>query len=206
MGTLVGHVAPGFGFLWNHSLHSLISITFFLYAACAIILDRAQVQAQFAQQLLLLHLHSADHMGPEGRYHLLLQILVFVSLFTTLIGIGHPHSLLVNFVRSVSIFFQGLWLIVMGFMLWTPSLIPKGCYMVVRCSSPEAPNRAVSLVKIEFNWFVIGVTVFAVSLYLVLVKLYGEKKVQYFSLGSEDKERSKYELICDYIVVECVDV
>ncbi|KHN03437.1 hypothetical protein glysoja_004463 [Glycine soja] len=128
-------------------------------------------------------------MGPEGRYHLLLQILVFVSLFTTLIGIGHPHSLLVNFVRSVSIFFQGLWLIVMGFMLWTPSLIPKGCYMVVRCSSPEAPNRAVSLVKIEFNWFVIGVTVFAVSLYLVLVKLYGEKKVQYFSLGSEDKER-----------------
>ena len=78
--------------------------------------------------------------------------------------------------------------------------------MVVRCSSPEAPNRAVSLVKIEFNWFVIGVTVFAVSLYLVLVKLYGEKKVQYFSLGSEDKERSKYELICDYIVVECVDV
>ena len=44
------------------------------------------------------------------------------------------------------------------------------------------------------------------SLFVVLVKLYGEKKVQYFSLGSEDKERSKYELICDYIVVECVDV
>ncbi|KAG5011213.1 hypothetical protein AAZX31_07G237700 [Glycine max] len=278
MGTLVGHVAPGFGFLliglWHlfnhiklHALnpksykgpswfpsakfryielvlimvgstasvamelfigperhqpldpdgtipsnhlhnfeHSSISITFFLYAACAIILDRARVQAQFeltqllgaiafAQQLLLFHLHSADHMGPEGQYHLLLQILVFVSVSTALIGIVLPHSFLVNFVRSVSIFFQGLWLIVMGFMLWTPSLIPKGCYMndedghmVVRCSSHEALHRAISLVNIEFSWFIIGVTVFAVSLYLVLVKVYGEKKVEYFSLGNEDEE------------------
>ncbi|XP_014508467.1 transmembrane protein 45B [Vigna radiata var. radiata] len=282
MGTLVGHVAPGFGFmligLWHlfnhiklHALnpksykgpswfpsskfrylelvlimlgctasvsmelfigpdrhqpldpdgtipsnhlhnfeHSSISITFFLYAASSIILDRAQAQAQFvltqflgavafAQQLLLFHLHSADHMGPEGQYHLLLQLLVFVSLSTTIIGIGFPESFIVNFVRSVSIFFQGLWLIVMGFMLWTPSLIPKGCYMndeeghmVVRCSSHEALHRANSLVNIEFSWFMIGVTVFAVSLYLVLVKVYGEK-VQYFSLGNEDEE-SKYDV------------
>ncbi|BAT77235.1 transmembrane protein 45A-like [Vigna umbellata] len=282
MGTLVGHVAPGFGFmligLWHlfnhiklHALnpksykgpswfpsskfrylelvlimvgctasvsmelfigpdrhqpldpdgtipsnhlhnfeHSSISITFFLYAASSIILDRAQAPAQFvltqflgavafAQQLLLFHLHSADHMGPEGQYHLLLQLLVFVSLSTTIIGIGFPESFIVNFVRSVSIFFQGLWLIVMGFMLWTPSLIPKGCYMndeeghmVVRCSSHEALHRANSLVNIEFSWFIIGVTVFAVSLYLVLVKVYGEK-VQYFSLGNEDEE-SNYDV------------
>ncbi|WVZ12091.1 hypothetical protein V8G54_016621 [Vigna mungo] len=282
MGTLVGHVAPGFGFmligLWHlfnhiklHALnpksykgpswfpsskfrylelvlimvgctasvsmelfigpdrhqpldpdgtipsnhlhnfeHSSISITFFLYAASSIILDRAQAQAQFvltqflgavafAQQLLLFHLHSADHMGPEGQYHLLLQLLVFVSLSTTIIGIGFPESFIVNFVRSVSIFFQGLWLIVMGFMLWTPSLIPKGCYMndeeghmVVRCSSHEALHRANSLVNIEFSWLMIGVTVFAVSFYLVLVKVYGEK-VQYFSLGNEDEE-SKYDV------------
>ncbi|KAK7348267.1 hypothetical protein VNO80_22818 [Phaseolus coccineus] len=282
MGTLVGHVAPGFGFLliglWHlfnhiklHALnpksykgpswfptakfrylelvlimvgstasvamelfigpdrhqpldpdgtipsnhlhnfeHSSISITFFLYAASSIILDRAQPQAQFvltqflgavafAQQLLLFHLHSADHMGPEGQYHLLLQLLVFVSLSTTIIGIGFPESFIVNFVRSISIFFQGLWLIVMGFMLWTPSLIPKGCYMnqeeghmVVRCSSHEAVHRANSLVNIEFSWFIIGVTLFAVSLYLVLVKVYREK-VQYFSLGNEDEE-SNYDV------------
>ncbi|CAJ1941234.1 unnamed protein product [Sphenostylis stenocarpa] len=185
--------------------HSSISITFFVYAASSIILDRAQAQAQyvltqflgavaFAQQLLLFHLHSADHMGPEGQYHLLLQLLVFVSLSTTIIGIGVPRSFIVNFVRSLSIFFQGLWFIVMGFMLWTPSLIPKGCYMndeeghmVVRCSSHEALHRANSLVNIEFSWFIIAVTVFAVSLYLVLVKAYGEK-AQYFSLGNEDEE------------------
>ncbi|XP_020227856.1 transmembrane protein 45B [Cajanus cajan] len=185
--------------------HSSISITFFLYAACAIVLDRAHVQAHyeltqllgavaFGQQLLLFHLHSADHMGPEGQYHLLLQILVLLSLSTTLISIGLPKSFLVNFVRSISIFFQGLWLIVMGFMLWTPSLIAKGCYMndedghmVVRCSSHEALHRANSLVNIQFSWFIIAVTVFAVSLYLLLLKLYGEN-VEYFSLGNEDEE------------------
>ncbi|KAK7387812.1 hypothetical protein VNO78_22606 [Psophocarpus tetragonolobus] len=283
MGTLVGHVAPGFGFLliglWHllnhiklHALnpksykgpswfpsgrfrylelvlimagctasvamelfigpdrhqpldpdgtipsnhlhnfeHSSISMTFFLYAACSIILDRAHVEAQFeltqllgavafGQQLLLFHLHSADHMGPEGQYHLLLQLLVFLSLSTTLIGIGFPQSFLVNFVRSVSIFFQGLWLIVMGFMLWTPSLIPKGCYMndedghmVVRCSSHQALHRANSLVNIQFSYFVIAVTIFSLSFYLVFFKLYGQK-VEYFSLGNEDDQESTNDL------------
>lgn len=276
MGTLVGHVAPGFGFLliglWHlfnhiklHALnpksykgpswfpsakfkylelvlimagstasvamelfigperhqpldpdgtipsnhlhnfeHSSISMTFFLYASCAIILDRAHVEAQFgltqflgatafAQELLLFHLHSSDHMGPEGQFHLMFQILVFVSLSTTLIGIGLPNSFFVNFVRSLSIFSQGLWKIVMGFMLWTPSLIPKGCFLndenghkVVRCSSHEALHRANSLVHIEFSWFIIAVTIFAVSLYLVLANVYGEK-VHYFSLENEDE-------------------
>ncbi|KAK7264531.1 hypothetical protein RJT34_32140 [Clitoria ternatea] len=188
--------------------HSSISITFFVYAAFAIILDRAQTKARygltqllgaiaFGQQLLLFHLHSADHTGPEGQYHLLLQLLVLVSLSTTLIGIGLPNSFLVSFLRSLSIFFQGLWLILMGFMLWTPSLIPKGCYMndenghkVVRCSSHDAQHRANSLVNIEFSWLIIAVTVFAVSLYLVLGKVYAEK-VEYFSLGiDQDEEES----------------
>ncbi|TKY54055.1 transmembrane protein 45B [Spatholobus suberectus] len=185
--------------------HSSISMTFFLYAACAIILDRAHVQAQFgltqllgaiafAQELLLFHFHSTDHMGPEGQYHLMFQILVLVSLSTTLISIGLPSSFLVSFVRSLSIFSQGLWEVVMGFMLWTPSLVPKGCFlndedghMVVRCSSHDALHRANSLVNIEFSWFIIAVTVFAVSFYLVLLKPYGEK-VQYFWLGNEDEE------------------
>ncbi|KAL2339139.1 hypothetical protein Fmac_013585 [Flemingia macrophylla] len=185
--------------------HSSISMTFFLYAACAMLLDRAHVQARyqltqllgavaFAQQLLLFHLHSADHMGPEGQYHLLLQILVFLSLSTTLISIGLPESFLVNFVRSISVFFQGLWLVVMGFALWTPSLVAKGCYMndedghmVVRCSSQEALHRANALVNIQFSWFIIAVTLFAISFYLLLLKRYGEN-VRYFSLGNEDEE------------------
>ncbi|KAK7245796.1 hypothetical protein RIF29_40646 [Crotalaria pallida] len=187
--------------------HSLISMTFFVYAAFAIVLDKIHNEAQhaltnllasiaFAQQLLLFHLHSADHMGPEGQYHMLLQLVILVSLLATVFGIGMKKSFLVSFVRSLSIFFQGLWLILMGFMLWTPSLIPKGCFMnleeghrVVRCNDHEALHRAKSLVNIQFSWFFILVTIFGVSLYLVLVKVYGgNNKVQYFSLGNEEEE------------------
>lgn len=185
--------------------HALISMTFLVYAAFAIILDKLAPRAQhgltqllgaiaFGQQLLLFHLHSTDHMGPEGQYHLLLQLVILVSLTTTLMGIGLPKSFVVSFVRSLSVFFQGLWFIIMGVMLWTPGLIPKGCFLnyeeghqVVRCQSKEAHHRAIALVNIQFSWFLIGIAVFGVAFYLVLVKIYGEK-VEYFSLGSDRDE------------------
>jgi hypothetical protein len=144
-------------------------------------------------------------MGPEGQYHLLLQILIFISLLTTLLGITMQKNFIISFVRSLSIFFQGLWLMVMGFMLWTPSLISKGCFMnleeghkVVRCSDHESLHRAISLVNILFSWFVIIVAVFGVSLYLVLTKYYdGDFKVQYFSLGVEEEEKDVEKLSDD---------
>ncbi|XP_030458419.2 uncharacterized protein LOC115679031 [Syzygium oleosum] len=184
--------------------HSLISISFFTYAASAIVLDKAMTgpntatakngltqligAVAFAQELLLFHLHSTDHMGVEGQYHLLLQAVIAVSLATTLLGIALPRSFLVSVVRSTSILFQGVWLMIMGVMLWTPSLIPKGCFLnleeghdVVRCHSDEALHRAKSLVNIGFGWFLILITVFSVGLYLALVKIYGET-VEYRSL------------------------
>lgn len=271
MGTLVGHVAPGFGFfvigLWHllnhiklHALnpktyksfpwfpaskirylelflimggctmsiamelfigpdrhqpldsdgtipsnhlhnfeHSSISFTFFIYAFFSILLDKIGPKAQygltqllggiaFGQQLLLFHLHSADHMGVEGQYHMLLQIVILVSFTTTLLGINYPKSFLLSFVRSLSILFQGLWLMDMGFMLWTPKFIPKGCFLnleeghhVVRCHGDEPLERAKSLVNIQFSWYLIGVTIFAVSLYLLVLKFYPEG-VEYQSL------------------------
>lgn len=183
--------------------HSSISMTFFVYAAFAILLDRIGPKAQygltqflgalaFGQQLFLFHLHSADHMGVEGQYHLLLQIVIVVSLATTLMGIGLPKSFMVSFVRSASILFQGVWLIIMGYMLWTPALIPKGCFIhledghqVVRCGSTEALHRAKSLVNIQFSWSLIVITIFVMSFYLVLYKFYGEK-VEYSSLTKEE--------------------
>ncbi|KAK6163734.1 hypothetical protein DH2020_000598 [Rehmannia glutinosa] len=180
--------------------HSNISLTFFMYALFSIVLDKIAPTTQygltnllaavaFGQQLLLFHLHSADHMGVEGQYHWLLQIAIFISLVTTLLGINYPKSFLNSFVRSISIMFQGVWLMFMGFMLWTPSLIPKGCFMnleeghkVVRCHGEEALEHAKSLVNIQFSWYVIGVTIFAMTVYLVMIKLYPEK-LEYQSLS-----------------------
>ncbi|KAF8036634.1 hypothetical protein BT93_C2379 [Corymbia citriodora subsp. variegata] len=195
--------------------HSLISISFFTYAAFAIVLDKVMAGPKaartrdgltqligavaFGQQFLLFHLHSTDHMGIEGQYHLLLQAVIVVSVATTLLGIALPRSFLVSFVRSASIIFQGVWLVIMGFMLWTPGLIPKGCFLnleeghqVVRCHSEEALHRAKSLVNIGFSWFLILITVFSVGLYLALVKIYGET-AEYQSLTKAAAELDEEE-------------
>lgn len=181
--------------------HSSISLTFFVYAAFALALDKLPtrpgsgpprpVPAQhdvlqfvgamaFGQQLLLFHLHSADHMGVEGQYHWLLQLVVFVSLATTLLGIGAQRSFIVGFVRSLSVLFQGVWFMVMGFALWTPGLIPKGCFMheeeghkVVRCNSDESLHRAKALVNIQFSWLLILLAVFAASFFVFMIRVYG---------------------------------
>ncbi|XP_058200454.1 uncharacterized protein LOC131315314 [Rhododendron vialii] len=193
--------------------HSIISLTFFLYAAFAIVFDKVAPKktqfsltqllgaAAFGQQLLVFHLHSSDHMGVEGEYHLLLQLVISVALVTTLMGIGYPNSFLISFVRSISIVSIGLWLAVMGFMLWTPEFIPKGCFMhleeghkVVRCHDDEALDRAKSLVNIEFSWYMILVIVSSMCLYLYMIKIHGEK-VEYqtlskYELGDEDEEEA----------------
>ncbi|GKV21750.1 hypothetical protein SLEP1_g31702 [Rubroshorea leprosula] len=187
----------------NNLEHSAITISFFVYAAFAILLDKAAPKAQhgwtqflgalaFAQQLLLFHFHSADHMGVEGHYHLLFQCVIIVSLATTLMGIGMPKSFMISFLRSLSIFFQGVWLIVTGYMLWTPALIPRGCFLhleqgqkVVRCSSHEMLHRAKSLVNLLFSWLLVAIAVFGVTFYLVLAKLYG-KNVEHLRLEKEE--------------------
>uniref|UniRef100_A0A2P2QP50 Transmembrane protein 45A n=1 Tax=Rhizophora mucronata TaxID=61149 RepID=A0A2P2QP50_RHIMU len=188
--------------------HSGISMFFIVYAAFAIHLDRVipKSQAQFGQNLTLLiaavafgqelflfHVHSTDHRGIEGQYHLLFQILITISLVTTLMGIGLPRSFLVSFVRSVSILFQGLWMILTGFMIWTPDFAPKGCtlfnddgHKVVTCESPEALSRAKSLINILFSSLVTLVTIFSVHFYLALAKLYGQNMEHpYSSLPKE---------------------
>ncbi|KAF9622455.1 hypothetical protein IFM89_031661 [Coptis chinensis] len=185
--------------------HSSISLSFFTYATFAIVLDKIKPEVKeghglsqllaalaFGQQFLLFHLHSADHMGVEGQYHLLLQIVVIVSFLTTVVGICFPKSFTVSFVRSLSIFFQGVWFIVMGFMLWTPELIPNGCFQnyeeghnIVRCETEHALHRAKSLVNIEFSWILTLVAIFGFLFYLIMIKVNVEK-VEYWSLGKAE--------------------
>ncbi|XP_073138168.1 uncharacterized protein [Henckelia pumila] len=171
--------------------HGSISLTFFMSAFLSIVLDKlAPPDVQygltyllyalaFGQQLLLFHLHSTDHVGLEGQYHWLLQIVISVSFSTTLLGISHPHSFLNSFVRSASIVFQGVWFFVIGYTLMPASLMRKGCYMSlkkghieVRCHGEEALDRAISLANIQFSWFVLGMTTSMVTLYLVMIKYY----------------------------------
>ncbi|KAF0900954.1 hypothetical protein E2562_037088 [Oryza meyeriana var. granulata] len=176
--------------------YASIALALLVYAAVAIGLDRARAPhadavsqlvaaAAFAQQLMLFHLHSADHTGVEGQYHLLLQGVVAVTLAATVLGVAAPRSFAVSLVRSASLVFQGVWFLAMGVMLWTPALLPKGCFLnhedghdVARCRADDggaALARAKALVNLEFSWYLSGTVVFVVALYLRLCRLYPEE-------------------------------
>lgn len=67
--------------------------------------------------------------------------------------------------------------------------MPKGCALgmddgryVVRCGGGEALERAKSLATILFSYYVVGMAVFAVLVYLGLVRLYSKDQVEYHSL------------------------
>ncbi|GMN27032.1 hypothetical protein TIFTF001_050448 [Ficus carica] len=196
--------------------HAMISMAFFAYALLSMIIDRALpspagTKQRLAQhglthffaavalglELLLFHLHSTDHMGVEGQFHMLLQLIILVTMITALIGIGFPNSFMVSFVRSLSLFAKGVWYIVMGVMLWIPALIAKDCWMnyedshyVVRCDGEASLHRAKSLANLLFSFFVIGIAMFGVYIYLRLVKIYGENE-ECFSLGLKAKKEDK---------------
>ncbi|XP_047323405.1 uncharacterized protein LOC124927101 [Impatiens glandulifera] len=196
--------------------HASISLTIFTYAAFAVILDRFGRPSTkygmtlslgviaFWQEYLLFHLHSTDHMGLEGHYHWFLQILIIVSFITTVLGIPYQKSFLISFVRSFSIAFQGIWYNVMGIMLWTKGLMPKGCFMhleeahyVVRCETDAALDRAKALTTLEFSWYLVICVIMAMGLYLYMIKVYPEKE-GYESLA-------KYELEDNHDEKELVD-
>ncbi|KAI3450872.1 hypothetical protein Pfo_007537 [Paulownia fortunei] len=189
--------------------HANISLSIFTYALFAVVLDKLAPPARsalthmlgavmLAQELLLFHLHSTDHMGLEGQYHWLLQIVIFTSLATALLSINYSKSFLLSFARSLAVFCQGVWLIVIGYMLYTPRLIPKGCLMsiedghyVVNCHGKEALERAKSLANILFSYYVVGMSIFGVLFYLVVMKLHSSKEVEYKYILEADEDNDQ---------------
>ncbi|XP_074292913.1 uncharacterized protein LOC141619792 [Silene latifolia] len=128
----------------------------------------------FCQELFLLHFHSTDHVGLEGCYHGLLQLIVLTSVISALATTFFPASFQSALLLSLSVVFQGCWFVNMGFMLWVPKFTPQGCFgqkntvgggeMVhggaVTCESPEADFRARALANLQFSWILAGILVF----------------------------------------------
>ncbi|CAK9150831.1 unnamed protein product [Ilex paraguariensis] len=121
------------------------------------------------QELFLLHYHSADHVGLEGHYHWLLQLIVCVSLMAALSMTCFPTCFPAALVLSISVVFQGCWFMNMGFMLWVPEFVPQGCvgqlgnasgsnvHSAVMCETLEAGSRARALANLQFSWILSGI-------------------------------------------------
>uniref|UniRef100_A0A0D9X8P0 Uncharacterized protein n=1 Tax=Leersia perrieri TaxID=77586 RepID=A0A0D9X8P0_9ORYZ len=174
--------------------HASISLSLLVYAALAIALDRTAPRATrrdaaavsqlaaFEQELVIFRLHSADHDGVEGQYHLLLQGVLAVTLVATVAGVAAPGSVEVSVVRSASLVFQGVWFVAMGVMLWTPAFLPKGCFLsqedghdVAQCRAGAPLARAKALVNLEFSWFLSATVVLVVAIYIRMCRIYKEE-------------------------------
>ncbi|KAF7128071.1 hypothetical protein RHSIM_Rhsim11G0170800 [Rhododendron simsii] len=122
----------------------------------------------FGQELFLLHYHSADHVGLEGHYHWLLQVIVLVSLISSLSSTSFPSSFPAALCLGISVVFQGCWFLNMGFMLWIPKFVPRGCvadyenmHGAVTCLTHEAGSRAMALANMQFGWILAGIMILA---------------------------------------------
>lgn len=157
------------------------------------------VASVFGQELFLLHFHSADHVGIEGHYHWLLQLIVFASFMAALAATFFPSSLSAAFVLSNSVVFQGCWFFNMGLMLWIPQFVPAGCTMrlsdddmlgAVTCGSREADLRARALANLQFSWILAGIYIFTGCIALTLAAKYRPRDfpVEYEQLQSKGPE------------------
>ncbi|KAL2468397.1 hypothetical protein Fot_50986 [Forsythia ovata] len=133
----------------------------------------------FGQELFLLHYHSSDHVGLEGHYHWLLQLIVCISLLAALFATCFPTSFPAALVITVSVVFQGCWLINMGFVLWSHMFVPRGCVTqssnvsnntvqgAVLCETHEADLRARALANLQFSWILAAILMFMACISLV---------------------------------------
>ncbi|KAJ7299190.1 hypothetical protein O6H91_Y284500 [Diphasiastrum complanatum] len=187
----------------NNFEHSSICLFFLLYATVALCASCLRMQVPsgllhvlaafaFSQELLLFHLHSADHMGLEGQYHWLLQLVVFVCLCCTLLEITVPHSFLVALIRSMAVFFQGWWFIQTALVLWIPAFTPTGCKMnneedhkLVRCNDHTTEMRAKALADLQFSWYLAAIVIFTLILYACMVNC-NKTSAHYLPLNPKD--------------------
>lgn len=137
----------------------------------------------FGQELFLLYYHSADHVGLEGHYHWLLQLIVIVSLVSALSATSFPSSFPAALVLSISVVFQGCWLMNMGFMLWVPKFVAHGCTVklsdassnesmlgTITCETHDAGMRARALANLQFSWILCGILIFVGCLCLTFTR------------------------------------
>ncbi|KAK3195616.1 hypothetical protein Dsin_026926 [Dipteronia sinensis] len=153
----------------------------------------------FGQELFLIHFHSADHVGIEGHYHLLFQIIVFISLVAALSAACFPTNFLAALILSISVVFQGCWFVNMGFVLWDPQFVPRGCtkqlaeainsnmHGAVICGSHEADFRARALANLQFSWILSGIWAVTGSIFLISARKYARRNqsIEYEQLHSK---------------------
>lgn len=140
------------------------------------------VTSIFGQELFLLHYHSTDHVGLEGHYHWLLQLVVCISLTSALVVTCFPSCFPAALFLSISVIFQGVWFMNMGFNLWFPHFVPQGCVMqsseghessvhgAIMCRTDEADLRARAMANLQFSWVLAAILILVAGISLIFAR------------------------------------
>ncbi|KAL5728613.1 hypothetical protein ACHQM5_001680 [Ranunculus cassubicifolius] len=180
----------GFSFMLDSLEHATMFFHLAIYAGTALLIELTHFPevftwlsgvlavSVFSQEFFLLHFHSTDHVGLEGHYHWLLQVIVLFSAVSAAAMTSFPNSVLPPFVLSISVLFQGCWFINMGCMLWVPWFVPKGCMVrmeggndmhgAVICIKDEAFHRATGFANLQFSLILAGIMILTACLCLIL--------------------------------------
>ncbi|KAI3509546.1 hypothetical protein L1887_24910 [Cichorium endivia] len=203
-----------FTFKFNNFEHATMFLHLLIYSGFTLFSELTQksetlfevsgilAASVFGQELFLLYYHSTDHAGLEGHYHWLMQLIVFISLLSALSVTASISSFASSLVLSISVAFQGFWFINMGFALWVPEFVPKGCAMrlghggdsdmhgAVACGTHEAWLRARALANLQFSWILAGIMIFVGCVSLFFPKKIGHRgqSVDYERLHSRVAE------------------
>ncbi|XP_024534323.1 uncharacterized protein LOC112347527 [Selaginella moellendorffii] len=181
--------------------HISMAIPFMIYALCLrskLHLPSAFVSlmeaAAFAQELFLFHWHSTDHVGVEGHYHMLLQLIVTACMFSSLVEVFVPqnhNAMMIKFWKSICIIFHGIWLLQLSLLLVFPAtFLPLGCQVFVRhhqkieCGSENLVNQSKAMGTLLFSWYLSLLMVGSAISYAVI-----ERKTLYnISIWNEQDE------------------
>ncbi|KAE8672913.1 hypothetical protein F3Y22_tig00111834pilonHSYRG00342 [Hibiscus syriacus] len=186
MGTFVGHLVPGLALtllgLW-HTINNIIAYCLkgstkftvrFWYPLHGHVSRFKHLELIFILAFSLLAIFMQILDLPFIRFPFELDGLQHASIFF------HQSILLYLqvslfpwiLVLSVSVVFQGCSFMNMGFMLWSPQFVPRGCIMqlaesngdnmhgAVTCFSHEADIRARALANLQFSWILSGIMIF----------------------------------------------
>ena len=140
----------------------------------------------FTAEFLLFYFHSTNHQGLEGRYHMILVLLIGLCILCALLATAYPESFAVDILSGMAITLQGAWFYMIAFTLYGP-LMPFRCtddHDEIVCDAEPYEARGQALAHIQLSILIPCLWVFVLVVYGVAAALWGHSDL-YHPPGSE---------------------
>jgi len=182
----------------NDFEHAAMLLMFFLFCVIVLINEWTRLlplpdgslfvvaAMAFTAEFLLFYFHSTNHQGLEGRYHMILVLLIGLCILCALLATAYPESFAVDVLSGMAITLQGAWFYMIAFTLYGP-LMPFRCtddHDEIVCDAEPYEARGQSLAHIQLSILIPCLWVFVLVVYGVAAALWGHSDL-YHPPGSE---------------------